>query len=148
MNVVRLLIRGTATLTGELGMRNPYKQILANAKNAQNGWNKKHQKVGINRRVKEFTITWENVERVFLEQNGKSKWLSIPIDANDVFRTHYPLSPSLDRLDNDKDYTPDNICISTRFENYGFNKCDENVKKECVKKLLANNVGGVFLAYK
>jgi len=117
-------------------MKNPYKLILSNAKGAQNGWNKKHQQVGINRRVKEFTITWEDVERVFLEQNGKSKWLGIPIDANDVFRKHYPLAPSLDRLDNDKDYTPDNICISTRFENYGFNKCDEDTKKECVTKIV------------
>ena len=25
-------------------MRNPYKLILSNAKGAQNGWNKKHQK--------------------------------------------------------------------------------------------------------
>jgi hypothetical protein len=117
-------------------MRNPYKLILSNAKGAQNGWNKKHQKVGINRRVKEFTVTWQDIEKVFEEQNFKSKWLGIPINPMDVFRKHYPLSPSLDRLDNDRDYTPDNICISTRFENYGFNKCDDEIKKECVDKLL------------
>ena len=119
-------------------MKNPYKVILSNAKGAQNGWNKKHQSVGINRRVKVFTITWEDVEKVFNDQGGKSKWLGIPMDANDVFRKHYPLAPSLDRLDNDKDYSPDNICISTRFENYGFNKCSDEVKVECVDYLVNN----------
>lgn len=116
-------------------VRNPYKKILNNAKGAQNGWNKKHQKVGINRPVKIFTCTEEDIERIWIEQEGKSKWLGIPMDPQDVFRTHYPLSPSLDRLDNNKDYTPDNICISTRFENYGFNKSTDDIKSECVEKI-------------
>lgn len=103
---------------------------------AQNGWNKKHQSVGINRRVKTFTCTESDIERIFIEQCGKSKWLGIPIDPMDVFRVHYPLAPSLDRLDNSKDYTPDNICISTRFENYGFNKADDATKDECIGKLI------------
>jgi len=118
--------------------QNPYKKILSNAKGAQNGWNKKHQKVGINRPVKIFTVTPEDIEEVFLRQNGRSKWLGIKIDIYDVFRTHYPLAPSLDRLDNNKDYTPDNICISTRFENWGFNKATDEIKQECVKILKEN----------
>jgi hypothetical protein len=115
--------------------KNPWKKILANAKSAQSGWNQKHQKVGINRPVKTFTCTEQDLERIFNEQGGKSKWLNVPIDPMDVFRVHYPLAPSLDRLDNDKDYTPDNICISTRFENYGFNKATDIIKHECVSKL-------------
>jgi hypothetical protein len=114
---------------------NPWKKILANAQGAQNGWNKKHQKLGVNRPVKQFTVTAEDIERVFNEQGGKSKWLGLPIDPNDVFRIHYPLAPSLDRLDNDKDYTPDNICISTRFENWGFNRASDEIKLECVDKI-------------
>ena len=114
---------------------NPWKKILNNAKSAQSGWNRKHQKVGINRPVKTFTCTEEDVERIFNEQGGKSKWLGLTIDPMDVFRMHYPLAPSLDRLDNDKDYTPDNICISTRFENYGFNKATDSIKQECVSIL-------------
>ena len=114
---------------------NPWKKILANAQGAQNGWNKKHQKLGVNRPVKQFTVTAEDIERVFNEQGGKSKWLGLPIDPNDVFRIHYPLAPSLDRLDNDKDYTPDKICISTRFENWGFNRASDEIKLECVDKI-------------
>jgi hypothetical protein len=71
---------------------NPWKKILTNAQGAQNGWNRKHQKLGVNRPVKSFTVTPEDIERIFNEQGQKSKWLGLPIDPNDVFRTHYPLS--------------------------------------------------------
>lgn len=115
--------------------RNPFKRILSNAKSAQS-WNQKHQDLGVDRPVRKFFIVWEDVEMIFYEQNGLSKWLEIPMDPEDVFRSRYPLSPSLDRLDNEKDYTVDNICISTRFENFGFNKCNEIAKAECVAKLI------------
>ena len=48
-------------------MRNPWKKILQNAKGGQ-AWNKIHQEHGVNRRVKDFSITWQDVERVFNEQ--------------------------------------------------------------------------------
>ena len=115
--------------------KNPWKKILANAVGAQKGWNTWHQSKGVNRPVKVFTCTEQDVERIFNEQGGCSRWLGIPLDPMDVFRKHYPLSPSLDRLDNNKDYTPDNICISTRFENYGFNKSTDEIKNECITKL-------------
>jgi len=115
--------------------KNPWKKVLNNAKSAQTGWNAKHQRVGINRPVKTFSCTPEDLERIFEEQGRKSKWLGVPINPDDVFRKHFPLSPSLDRLDNSKDYTPDNICISTRFENWGFNKSDDATKDECINVL-------------
>ena len=115
--------------------KNPWKKILANAQGAQNGWNKKHQRLGVNRPVKTFSCTAEDIERIYKEQEGLSRWLKIPINPMDVFRKHYPLAPSLDRLDNDKDYTPDNICISTRFENYGFNRSTDDIKNECIEKI-------------
>ena len=116
-------------------MKKTWKKILQNGKGGQ-AWNKIHQEHGVNRRVKDFSITWQDVERVFNEQGGKSKWLRILINPDDVFKTYYPLSPSLDRLDNQKDYSPDNICISTRFENYGFNMCNEQAKHECISRIM------------
>lgn len=113
--------------------KDPWKRILSNAMGAQKGWNTWHQSKGVNRPVKTFTCTPEDIQRIYEEQDGKSKWLKIPINPMDVFIKHYPMAPSLDRLDNSKDYTPDNICLSTRFENYGFNKATDDVKDKCIK---------------
>jgi hypothetical protein len=115
--------------------RNPFKALLNSAKSAQNGWNRWHQSKGVNRPVKSFSIDEHDVERIFNEQNGLSKWLQIPMNPQDVFRKHFPLAPSLDRLDNAKDYTLDNVCISTRFENYGFNRATDEIKTECIERI-------------
>jgi hypothetical protein len=116
-------------------MRNPWKLILQNAKGAQLGWNTSHSKKGIKRKVKSFSITENDIRNVFYQQSGRSRWLNIPLNPEDVFRKHYPFSPSLDRIDNSKDYTPENICLSTRFENYGFNTCSDETKQECIEFL-------------
>ena len=129
------MVGKTMTTTRKSKPKNPWKRILSNAVGAQKGWNTWHQSLGVNRPVKTFTCTEEDIERIYHEQNGHSRWLKLPIDPMDVFRRHYPLSPSLDRLDNNKDYTPDNICISTRFENYGFNRATDDIKQECIVKL-------------
>ena len=71
-----------------------------NAVGAQKGWNTWHQSKGVNRPVKVFTCTEDDIKRIYEEQGGRSRWLGIPINPEDVFRKHYPLSPSLDRLDN------------------------------------------------
>lgn len=115
--------------------KNPFKKILDSARSAQLGWNAWHQKKGVNRPVKQFSITEQDIERIFFEQGGLSKWLKIPMNPDDVFRKHFPLAPSLDRLDNNKDYSPDNVCISTRFENYGFNRATDEIKMECIERL-------------
>jgi hypothetical protein len=115
-------------------VKNPWLQLLNNVKGTQafNAW---HQARGSNRPVKEIRITEQDIIDVFQKQNGMSKWLNIPIDPMDVFKTHYPLAPSIDRIDNSIGYTPENICIATRFENYGFNKCTDSTRHECIARL-------------
>lgn len=111
--------------------KNPWNQLLKNVIGTQN-FNAWHQARGSNRPVKEIHITEDDIRNVFENQNGLSKWLKIPIDPMDVFKKHYPLAPSIDRIDNNIGYTANNICIATRFENYGFNKCSDKTRQECI----------------
>jgi len=87
-------------------------------------------------RVKEVSITKEDLEQQFLKQGGRCYWLGIPININDVFTTHNPLAPSVDRLDNDRDYEKDNIAICTMFANMGRGKCDKETFKKIMQEII------------
>ena len=106
-------------------LKNPFKKILENVKGTQYVSSKTFSESGqVMRRVKEVCITELDIQYQFEKQNGLSHFLQIPMDPTDVFRTHFPLAPSVDRIDNLKDYYPNNIVINTRFENNGLNRCD------------------------
>ena len=62
------------------------------------------------------TITKEDIKRIYEEQKGLCYWLKIPLDVTfeDKLRR-----PSIDRLDNDRGYDPDNIVLTTQFANLG-----------------------------
>ena len=106
-------------------LKNPFKKILENVKGTQYVSSKTFSESGqVMRRVKEVCITELDIQHQFEKQNGLSHFLKIPMDPTDVFRTHFPLAPSVDRIDNTKDYYPNNIVINTRFENNGLNRCD------------------------
>jgi hypothetical protein len=106
-------------------LKNPFKKILENVKGTQYVSSKTFSESGqVMRRVKEVCITELDIQYQFEKQNGLSHFLQIPMDPTDVFRTHFPLAPSVDRIDNSKDYYPNNIVINTRFENNGLNRCD------------------------
>ena len=47
----------------KMKQRNPWKKILMNAVGAQKGWNTWHQSKGVNRPVKVFTCTEEEIGR-------------------------------------------------------------------------------------
>ena len=78
-------------------------------------------------RVKVVAITVEDLQNQWADQNGCCYWLGIPLDINDVYTTNNPFSPSVDRLNNDKDYHPENIVICTSFANMGRGKMDERL---------------------
>lgn len=70
-------------------------------------------------------ITEEDLVSVWNRQNGKCHYWNIDLDMDLLFSEslnfipNHPLAPSVDRIDNNKDYTIDNIVICTRFANIG-----------------------------
>ena len=56
---------------------------------------------------------------MFYEQDERCYWLGTKINISDVFISHHPLAPSVDRLNNDDGYVPGNVVITTRFANRG-----------------------------
>lgn len=114
--------------------RNPWKRVLANTKlsanygcfggSSRNPKNRPDKKRGCqSTKTHNVCVSWEDLERKFKEQNGKCFWFGIPLDPDWVFRSHFPLAPSTDRLDNAGDYTYDNIVITCRLANVGRRNC-------------------------
>jgi len=72
-------------------------------------------------------ITAQDLERQWEKQGRVCYWLKIPIDLGLLYKSHpnwypkHPGAPSVDRIDDSKDYTPDNILITCRFANFGRN---------------------------
>ena len=65
----------------------------------------------------EFNLTTEALEHLFDEQGGRCFWFGLPMKASIEKRD--PLRPSVDRLDNTKGYTIDNIVLTCMFANMG-----------------------------
>ena len=86
-------------------------------------------------RVKKVTITKEDLKEQFSKQDGCCYWFGIPINIDDVYTTNNPLAPSVDRLDNDKDYHKSNIVVCTILANMGRGKCGPGTFKKIVKKI-------------
>lgn len=96
--------------------RNPWKKLLTGLKNSAKCSYKEgsrfHEK-------KVVTVTAEDLEDLFMRQNGRCFWLGIKIDPMGIYKAWNHLAPSLDRIDNKKPYQPDNLVITTRFANLG-----------------------------
>jgi hypothetical protein len=75
-------------------------------------------------------------------QDGFCFWYGIKMEISEI--SNYPLKPSLDRLDNNKGYTRDNIVLCSLMSNLGRNMCElkdwkfilENVKRRKNKRLI------------
>lgn len=78
-------------------------------------------------------LTWEDLQYQYELQEGRCYWLGIPIDPMDIFKSYYPLTMSVDRLDNVGHYTVDNVVIACRFANLGRGKTDVKSMQEVIE---------------
>src|SRR3990167_696828 len=64
-----------------------------------------------------FDLTIDFLEQLFAKQRGLCHWLGIPMQASVEKRE--PRRPSVDRLDNSRGYTQDNVVLTCMFANLG-----------------------------
>lgn len=119
--------------------KDPFYKMLQNLKGVQYVSKMSVSKISGKpmRREKVIAINEEDLRKQFEKQKGLSDFLKIKIDPMDVFKKWFPLAPSVDRIDNTKDYYPDNIVINTRFENNGLNRCDKQYYDH-IREVLSN----------
>lgn len=82
----------------------------------------------------ENTITVDDVNEMFKNQNGLCYWFKVPLIPSD--NKKHPQQPSLDRIDRNKGYHKDNVVLSCYSANIGRNESDEEIWKNFLKLLL------------
>lgn len=120
-----------SSISGAAGMRIESNPKLSGRLRKGNQSTKRH----------EVTITIEDLKRIYNEQNGKCYWLGIPMSLEDLFISHSPFAPSVDRIDNQRGYHPDNIVLATRFANKGRGAYMGDDFGPRIKKLLKESLG-------
>lgn len=120
-----------SSISGAAGMRIESNPKLSGRLRKGNQSTKRH----------EVTITIEDLKRIYNEQDGKCYWLGIPMSLEDLFVSHSPFAPSVDRIDNQKGYHSDNIVLATRFANKGRGAYMGDDFGPRIKKLLKESLG-------
>ena len=98
-----------SSISGAAGMRTDNNPKLSGRLRKGNQSTKRH----------EVTITIEDLKEIYEKQDGKCFWLGIPMSLEELYVSHSPFAPSVDRIDNEKGYHSDNIVLTTRFANKG-----------------------------
>ena len=98
-----------SSISGAAGMRTDNNPKLSGRLRKGNQSTKRH----------EVTITIEDLKEIYEKQDGKCFWLGIPMNLEELYVSHSPFAPSVDRIDNEKGYHSDNIVLTTRFANKG-----------------------------
>jgi hypothetical protein len=72
-------------------------------------------------------LTADDLRNVYDKQDGKCYWTQMPLELDLLYKDHpewyskHPKTPSVDRLDDQKDYTPDNVVLCLLHNNLGRN---------------------------
>ena len=88
------------------------------------------------RPVKEITITPEYLHQLYEKQEGKCYWSGLSLKEEHSWIKHHPFAMSVDRLDNTKGYTPENVVLTRRLFNLGRMSFGHDEFKEVVTKLI------------
>lgn len=82
----------------------------------------------------ECDICTQDLLEIYTKQDGKCYWFGLPLklDASDYGT---PMRVSIDRLDNDRGYTKDNIVLTCQAANLGRNQHSEEVWAAFIKEL-------------
>ena len=95
--------------SGAAGMRTDNNPKLSGQVRKGNQSTKRH----------EVSITIDDLKSLWEKQNGLCYWLGMKMSLEDLFISHSPFAPSVDRLDNNRGYHTDNIVLTSRFANKG-----------------------------
>lgn len=79
---------------------------------------------------KECDLNHEYILKLFEKQKGKCFWFGFKMI--DCLNDRHPLQPSLDRIDNNKGYTKDNVVLCCLAANYGKNSSSVEHFLECI----------------
>lgn len=126
-----------------MAARNPWKRLYANVNlvaNRHNGYGLPFTGDAAVLNARPVTITWEDLRDQFYKQQGKCYWFGIDLVPDEIFMRGFPLSMSVDRLDNARGYEKDNIVITTRLANLGRGKCSVETFSEVMIRLLNTNI--------
>lgn len=85
------------------------------------------------RRGVENTLTVNDINEMFYNQNGLCYWFKIPLIPSNLKK--HPQQPSLDRLDRNKGYTKENVVLCCYSANIGRNENDLSTWLEFIKLL-------------
>ena len=131
-------------------MKDPFKKLLVNVKlsalkGAAGGIiykalpgkkNKKKRQEMYKTTGHKFNLTVEDLKIQWKKQKGKCWWLGIPMSLEDLYVANSPFAVSVDRLDSNGNYTPDNIVLTMRFSNLGRGAYDDPGFKRRMRKLI------------
>jgi len=115
-------------------MRNAFKFLITNRvkKNSMDG---KLKGNGSTRPALDVDIDASWLEQQYQKQNGRCFYFSnILLDPQSVFVSRNPMTMSVERLDDSKGYTKDNVVLTCRFANLGLANATKETKEKFISE--------------